>query len=82
MTVSSISVAQSEGWKLVLTGIGVAQNIGNAPIFIKPSATLPTDDVGNFYKASYEEVENTDATLNLYARTTGATTAFVSSWAV
>lgn len=82
MTPSSISISPSDGWKLVLAGVGVAQNVGTTPIFIKPSATLPTNDVGQFYKGSYEEVENTDSTLNLYAKTTGNSTAFVSAWAV
>jgi len=77
-----MTVSQSEGWKLALSGEGVMQNMGPTPIFVKKGTDLPTDDSNQFYKKAYEEVQITDPDVNLYVRTSGLETCTVSVWAV
>jgi len=83
ITSSTISVAQSEGWKLVLSGEGTIQVQGSAVALIKLSGTLPTDYTGEFEKYPNGEVENGDSTVNVYARVRGVLeTGVIAVWKV
>jgi hypothetical protein len=80
---STVSVTQSEGWKLVLSGDGTLQVQGSAVVLVKLSGTLPTDDSGAFEKYPGGEVMNGDSTVSAYAKVRGALdTGIIAAWTV
>lgn len=68
VAVSTVTITDSEGWKLVLVGEGVVQVQEGEQLRIVPGTAVPTSSNGSFVKQPGNEVIITDSAVSLYAK--------------
>ena len=82
VSVSTVTVQDTDGFKLVLVGAGVVQVQGEA-MYITLGTTPPSTITGAFIKVNGDEVSNSDATINAYAKVyDGQGTGMLAVWKV
>jgi hypothetical protein len=82
VSVSTVTVQDTDGFKLVLAGAGVVQVQGES-MYITLGTTTPLTITGAFIKANGNEVSNSDASINIYAKVyDGQGTGMLAVWQV